>query len=928
MTFDDILGKALEMLQRRGRVSYRALTLQFGLNDEYLEALKDEIINVLQLAVDQDGKMLVWAGNTVTALQPVAQPAQGVSATAMPLDQPARTPGSPPGAALDAAERRQLTVLFCDLVGSTALSTILDPEDLRELVRAYQAICATVIARFEGHIAQYLGDGLLVYFGYPMAHEDDPQRAVRAGLGIVEAIERVHLHFEQEQEGRVAVRVGIHTGLVVVGEVGSGGTREQLALGETPNVAARLQGLAEPNTVVISGATSRLVSGYFECQALGAQALKGMAQPLAVYQVLHESAARSRLDVATATGLTPLIGRDQDLEFLLRCWGEAHAGQGHVVLLCGEPGIGKSRLMRALEERVAQDPQAWLTVGLCSPYYQDTAFHPVIDLLERVVLQFGREEPPEHKLRKLEGWLVQYGFILPEVVPLFASLLSVPLGDRYASLALSPERQKQRTMDALMRLLHTIAAQQPVLFLMEDLHWADPSTLELLERLVQQVPTARVLALLSFRPDFSPPPAWTVHPYVSPLTLSRLAHDASRQIVRWVTGGKAIPAEVLEQVVTKTEGVPLFVEELTKTVLESDLLREADGRYELTGPLPPLAIPATLQDSLMARLDRLALVKGVAQLGATLGREFSYELLQAVSTLDGATLREALERLVEAELLYQQGQPPQATYTFKHALIQDVAYQTLLRSTRQRYHQQIAHVLEARFPDLREAQPELLARHYTEAGLGAQAIGYWQRAGEHALARSAHLEAVSHIKKGLEVCRALPDTPERIKQELTLLITLASALIPGSGYTAPEVEQTYARARALYPHVQDDPLFSRVPFAGLYIYYHGQGIYQTAIELAEQLLVLAQRQRDTTLTLDAHAALGLTLFTVAEFERAREHLEQDLAAHWLQQGSALSYPPTIGTEPGVSCLAFAGPGATQPLGPAPGLAMRAVGPGG
>jgi predicted ATPase len=378
-------------------------------------------------------------------------------------------------------------------------------------------------------------------------------------------------------------------------------------------------------------------------------------------------------------------------------------------------------------------------------------------------------------------------------------------------------------------------------------------------------------------------------------------------MVEKVTGGKVLPGEVVRQIVTKTDGVPLFVEELTKMVVESGLLREKDDHCELTGPLPPLAIPSTLQDSLMARLDRLSAVREIAQLGATLGREFSYELIHAVSPLDEETLQQGLRQLVDAELIYQRGLPPQAHYLFKHALVQETAYQSLLKSNRQQLHQQLAQVLEERFPETAANQPELLAHHYTEAGYYESAIGYWQRAGERALARSAHMEALSHIRKGLELCQTLPDMPKHPKQELALLMTLGSALIIGSGYTAPEVEQTYDRARALYPQVQDDPVFSRVPFAGLYVYYHGRGEFQTAVELGEQLLSLAQRQRDATLLLDAHAALGLTLFTVGELVRAQEHLEQDLTAHRLQQGPSVSYPPTIGTDPGVSCLSFAGP---------------------
>ena len=497
------------------------------------------------------------------------------------------------------------------------------------------------------------------------------------------------------------------------------------------------------------------------------------------------------------------MGREQEVALLRERWAQVKDGLGQVVLLSGEAGIGKSRLVQVLKEHVAAEPQAWLTPCQCSPYYQNTALYPMIDLLERVALRFEREESPQQKLSKLEGFVVQYGLPLAEAVPLFASLLSLPLTADYAPLTGSPAQQKQQTLQALLTILLRIAAQQPVLFVMEDLHWVDPSTLEFLSLLVDQGPTARILALLTFRPDFSPP--WTGRAHLTQVTLNRLPRRQAAEMTSQVVHGKALPPEVLEQVVAKTDGVPLFVEELTKMVLESGLLQEREERYELRGPLPPLAIPATLHDSLMARLDRLATVKALAQLGATLGREFAYALLQAVSPWDEATLRQGLQQLVEAEFLYQQGLPPQATYLFKHALIQDAAYQSLLRSTRQRYHQRIAQVLEARFPETAETQPELLAHHYTEAGLSAQAIPYWQRAGQRAITRSAHVEAIAHLTRGLELLTTLPDTPERAQQELDFQITLGPVLLNTKGHAAPEVERVYARARRAVPAGRGNP---------------------------------------------------------------------------------------------------------------------------
>ena len=679
-----------------------------------------------------------------------------------------------------------------------------------------------------------------------------------------------------------------------------GGEQEQLALGETPNLAARLQGIAAPNTLVISAATLQLLGGFFACQSLGTPLLKGFAQPLEVYQVLYESTARSRLEAAGGTGLTPLVGREQEVGLLRERWAQVKDGLGQVVLLSGEAGIGKSRLVQVLTEQVATEPQAWLTPCQCSPYYQNTALYPMIDLLERVALRFEREESSQQKLNKLEGFVVQYGLPLAETVPLFAALLSLPLAAGYAPLTVSPEQQKQKTLHALLTIVLRIAAQQPVLFVMEDLHWVDPSTLEFLTLLVDQGPTARILALFTFRPDFSPP--WTGRSHLTQVTLNRLPRRQAAELTGRVAHGKALPAEVVEQVVAKTDGVPLFVEELTKMVLESGLLQEQAERYELTGPLPPLAIPTTLHDSLMARLDRLAAVKGLAQLGATLGREFSYELLQAVSLWDEDTLQRGLHQLVAAEFLYQRGLPPQATYRFKHALIQDAAYQSLLRSTRQQYHQRIAQVLEARFPELCETQPELVAQHYTAAGCAEQAVVYWQRAGQHASDRSAYLEAISHCTTGIELLKTLPETPERTQHALTLYIALGAALQMAKGHAAPEVEHAYTQARALCQQVGETPELVPVLF-GLWRFYLARPQLHTARELGETLLRLAQRAHDPALAVIAHYALGATWLRLGALPAARQHLEEGIARYTPDQRRAPVF--RMGQDPGVACRAYA-----------------------
>jgi TOMM system kinase/cyclase fusion protein len=899
MDFYAVLDQVLALLRQRGRVSYRALKLQFHLDDEAVEALKEELLYAQHPVTDEDGRGLVWTGTATAPPEPVLPAPYPPQPSALQQAQPAQGSAPPVEPRTPDAERRQLTVLFCDLVDSTVLSSQLDPEELREVVRAYQDTCAKVIARFEGHIAQYLGDGLLVYFGYPLAHEDDAQRAVRAGLGMIDALGQLNARLAQERGVHLAARLGIHTGLVVVGEVGGGTRQEQLALGETPNLAARLQGIAAPNTLVISATTFQLLGGFFACQPLGTPPLKGQTQPLVVYRVLYESMARSRLEAASSTGWTPLVGREQEIGLLLERWAQVKDGLGQVVLLSGEAGIGKSRLVQVLKEHVAAEPQAWLTPCQCSPYYRNTALYPLIDLLERVALRFEREESPPQKLRKLEGFVVQYGLPLAEAVPLLASLLSLPPSADYALLTMSPEQQKQQTLHTLLTIFLRVAAQQPMLFVMEDLHWVDPTTLELLRLLVDQGPTTRILALFTCRPDFSPP--WTARAHLTQVTVPRLPQRQAVEVIHQVAHGKVLPSEVVEQIVAKTDGVPLFVEELTKMVLESGLLQEWDDRYELTSPLPPLAIPATLHDSLMARLDRLATVKGLAQLGATLGREFSYELLRAVSPWDEATVQRGLHQLVEAEFLYQQGLPPQTTYVFKHALIQEAAYQSLLKSTRQQYHQRIAHVLESRFPALIETQPELVAQHYTVASCAEQAVPYWQRAGQRAVERSAHLEAVAHLSKGLELVTTLPDTHERSQQELGLQIALGQALMAVKGQGAPEVERAYSRARDLCRQVGETPEVFPVLW-GLWRFYLVRAEYQTARELAEQCLSLAQRIQDLTLLLVAHHALGTIVYVLGEVPPARVHMEQGIALYAPQEHSTLAF--RYGIDLGVWCLSY------------------------
>jgi predicted ATPase len=619
-----------------------------------------------------------------------------------------------------------------------------------------------------------------------------------------------------------------------------------------------------------------------------------------VYRVLEESGLQSRFEVAVGAGLTPLVGREEELGLLQRRWAQAKEGAGQVVLLSGEAGIGKSRLVQTLKEQVISEGAARIEFR-CSAYHQNSAFSPIIEHLQRL-LQFALHEPPQAKLAKLQQALTAYRFPQADTFPLLAALLSLPHPEGTPPLTLSPQKQKQKTQEALVAWIVEEAEKAAVYCAWEDLHWADPSTLEVLTLYLEQIPATRVFTVLTFRPEFTPP--WNPRSYLTPLALSRLGRQQVGAMVEKVTRGKALPAEVLQQIMAKTDGVPLFVEELTKTVVESGLLREEEGRYvgaHRGAPIPLLAIPATLQDSLMARLDRLGPAKETAQLGATLGREFSYEILQVVSPLDEATLQHGLKQLVEAELVYQRGLVPQAHYLFKHALIQDTAYQALLKSTRQQYHKQIAQVLEGQFPETKEMQPELVAYHYTEAGLREQAIPYWQQAGERASQRSAYVEAISHLTKGLELLKTLPDIPERVQQELTLQLALGDALGTVKGYAVPEVEKTVTRARELCQHLGETPQLFPVLFR-LWLFYFNRGEHQTAHELAKQQMRLAQSVQDQYLLSLAHGALGGTFYVLGELTSARTHLEQAIALYDPQKHPRSTVNPA---DPRVDCLSYA-----------------------
>ncbi len=796
------------------------------------------------------------------------------------------------------AERRQLTVMFCDLAGSTALSSRLDPEDWRNVLGAYHETCGRVINLYDGYLAQYLGDGVLIYFGYPAAHEDDAQRAVRTGLEIIEEITALNASLQTLYHVKLDVRVGIHTGLVVVGAMGNPEKREALALGETPNLAARLQSLAAPNTVIISASTHHLVRGYFECEDAGIHVMKGITQAVVCYRVLRLAGAQSRLDFIASSALTPLIGKSQEIETLLQAWEKVQHGRGQAVLLQGEAGIGKSRLTRALKEQLGTAAEIWECQ--CSPYHQNSAWYPIIDLLQRL-LNFQRDEPNEKKLHKLENLFAELGIKLDSVAPPFASLLSLPVGEHYGSRPLAPEREKKMRLIGFCNLIFRKACVRPVLLILEDLHWADPSTLELLGMLMEKSTTGRVLLLMTARPIFQP--TWPAFSHYQQIHLNRLNSEEVGRMLVELTHEKRLPQEVSAQIILKTDGVPLFVEELTKMILESSYVIEHEDHYEMTAPLPAISIPATLQDSLMARLDRLAAVKEVAQVAAVIGREFHFDLLRAVWPHDENTLREALAKLVKAELLMQQDELSHPTYSFKHALIQDAAYESLLRSKRQFFHYRIARALTEKFLDAITNQPELMAYHYTEAGMNETAVEYWLWAGQHTITRSAHLEAAEHLRKGLELVKQLPTSVQRDQRELSLLSSLGVTLVATRGYAAPEVEEAYTRAWQLCEQLNDSR-HSLPVLLGLWQAALLRSSLQHSLALTDKLMQLAQQTGDETTLLTAHLCAGISRFYHGDFLAARAHLEN---ATRLYQPERLNLDASMfGQDPGVVSLVYLG----------------------
>jgi class 3 adenylate cyclase/predicted ATPase len=797
-----------------------------------------------------------------------------------PLPIPPR-PGLDPGITGEGrvgveAERRQLTMMFCDLVGSTPLSARYDPEDLRELIGAYHRCVADTVARFAGFVAKYMGDGVLVYFGYPEAHEDDAERAVHAGLAVIDAVGRL------ATPERLNVRLGVASGLVVVGDlIGAGAAQERGVVGETPNLAARLQALAQPGTLVIAESTRRQIGTLFEIEDLGPQPLAGFAEPQRAWRVVGESGVLSRFE-ALRSEATPLIGRAEELDLLLRRWQQAKSGEGWAVLISGEPGIGKSRLTAALSQAIRDEPHTRRRY-FCSPHHQDSALYPVIVQLERAA-GFARDDTADQKLGKLQE-LLAAGARGDDEIELLAELLSLP--NSAADLNLSPPRKRQKLFEAVLHQLESLARGRPVLLVFEDAHWIDPSSRELLDLIFDRVSRLHVLLVVTFRPEFQH--AWSGQPHIAMLALSRLGGRDGATLVERLAGNAGLSHEIVEEIVKRADGVPLFVEELTKAVLES---ADRDNRVVAVlgaSPLPNLAIPATLHASLIARLDRLGPVaKEVAQIGAVIGREFSYELIQPVAQRPEPDLEAALDRLTDAGLLFCRGVPPHSAYLFKHALVQDAAYATLLRARRQQLHAAIAAALEREFPEIVAAQPELLAHHCTEAGLTQQAIDNWRRAGERAIESSANLEAIAHLTRGLKILEDQPESLQRDEKELAFQVALLTLLF-AARFGSAEGERAAARASKLSRRVGADPRSLFRALLGLTMTYSVRGKIRIGRETAEQLLVLGERLHDTEPLGYAHHAMGNTLLWFGELGSARTHLEKGISLYQPESGSSLAF---------------------------------------
>ena len=793
------------------------------------------------------------------------------------------------------AERRQMTVMFSDLVGSTALSARMDPEDLREVIAVYQQCVAEIVRRFDGFVAKYLGDGVLIYFGYPLAHEDDAERAVRAGLELTAAVATLKTPMTLQ------TRIGIATGLVVVGDlVGSGAAREHAVVGETPNLAARLQAMAEPNTVVLAESTRRLLGNLFALQDLGTKELKGAAGPVRAFSALRLNPVAGRFEALHGSGLTELVGRDEEADLLMRRWRKAQAGEGQVVVLSGEAGIGKSRLTAAVLQRLASEPHVRLRY-FCSPQHSESALYPLIMQVERAA-GLAHDDTVQRKLDKIDALLAQTATSIEDAA-LLAELLSLPNDGRYPKLDLTPQQRRQRTLEALAVQVAALARKRPVLLILEDAQWADPTSLELFGWAMGRIAQHRVLLIVTLRPEFAPP--WSDAPHLTTLTLNRLTRTEVGAMIDQLVGNQAIPAPIRQHIIERTDGIPLFVEEMTKAVLEAQ--RDA-ATPMATMSFPAAAVPASLHGSLMARLDRLGPAKELAQIGAAIGREFSHALLAAVVGRPEAELEAALDRLMAAGLLFRQGEPPHASYLFKHALMQDAAYGTLLREQRRALHARIADTLQRQFPDTAESQPELLARHCSEAGLTEKAARLWGKAGQRSLDRSALAEAAAQLTRALDQIAALPPSPALRREEIKLQVALITPLIHVKGFAAPETKAAAERARVLIEQVGalgeplEDPLLW---FSVLYGFWAANLVAfdgDALRNLAAQFLALAEKQAATIPLMIGHRLMGTSLLCTGNTMAGRTHLDRALALYDPSQHRSLT--TRFGLDSRVSVLSY------------------------
>jgi class 3 adenylate cyclase/predicted ATPase len=844
-------------LRSLGLGKYEAAFRENEIDETVLPSLTHE--NLRELGVTA-------LGHRLKLLDAIASLREDASGKAPSVD-PTTTPE-------DRAERRQVTVMFSDLVGSTALSARMDPEDLREVISAYQKCVAETVGRLGGFIAKFMGDGVLVYFGYPHAHEDDAERAVRAGMKLIAAVSDLKTH------AALQTRVGIATGLVVVGDlIGSGEAQERGIVGETPNLAARLQGAAEPNSVVIAESTRKLVGNLFELEDLGGKDLKGIAGSVRAWVALRQASVEGRFEAFHGSGLTELVGREEELELLLRRWSRAKRGEGQVVLLSGEPGIGKSRLTAALLERLTGDPHTRLRY-FCSPQHTDSALYPTISQMERAA-GFAHDDTAQAKLDKLDALLAQ-SFTPRHDAALLAEMLSLPNDGRYPINELIPQQRRQKTLEALTAQLETLSRSNPVLMIFEDVHWIDPTSLEALGLTVDRIKNLPALFIVTFRPEFNAP--WAGQSHVTSLKLSRLGEREAASIIVRLVGNKELPADVMAEIVDRTDGIPLFVEEMTKAVLEAEGGGEA-RRATAAIPSPALGVPASLHASLMARLDRLGPAKEVAQIGAVIGREFSHALLAAVARKEEAELQAALDGLIRAALLFRQSMPPLATYVFKHALVQDAAYGTLLRERRRALHDRIAEALETQFPEIAENQPELLARHCTEAGLIEKATAFWATAGRRSLARSALVEAAAQLTRALDQMAILPSSPALRREQIELQVALITPLLHVKGYAAAETKAAVEQARLLIDQAEalgeppEDPLLLFSVLFGFWVANYVAFNGDVVRELAAQFLALAEKQGATVPLMIGHGLMGTSLVLTANVAQGRTHCDAAIARY-------------------------------------------------